>query len=370
MRFPVLPWLIACLGAGGESTTTSTPDSALPDDSGSTETEHSGEGLNALCINEIMEDNRESLTDETGATPSWIELHNPERSDVSLAGWSLTDDTSEPDRHVFEGALTVPGLGFLVLYADDETSLGPEHLGFELNYFGGTISLYGPEGQWVDAGQWIDEWNSDMSRARDTDCCMDVICWSSVRGGTPGESNLLPEVEEVPLFAAESAWRYHDQGVDLGTDWREPEYDDSSWAGGLAPLGYGDDHQVTELSYGSDADDKHPTTYFRTTFEASDVDALDALRLELMVDDGASVYLNGTEVLRVGLPGGELDADTYATRTASGSGETDYTDYSALTDALVSGVNVLAVEVHQAAPTSSDLGMDLAVVGEVLLQPR
>ncbi len=124
------------------------------------------------------------------------------------------------------------------------------------------------------------------------------------------------------------------------------------------------------VSYGSDSSNKHAVTWFRTTFEAEDPTALDGLRLDLLYDDGAAVFLNGEEVLRTGLPAGPLTADTWATRTASGSGETSYSSFSAPGDALVVGTNVLAVQVHQAAPDSSDLGLDLAVIGELELQPR
>jgi len=342
--------------------------STTPPDSGDTGT--TAPSAPGICVNEIMEDNRETLTDETGGTPSWIELHNPERADVSLAGWTLTDDTDEPDRHVLSDGLVLPGLGYLLLYADDQPELGDQHLGFELNRIGGRVTLYAPDGTQVSSGEWIDEWDADMARARETDCCDDPVCWSSLRTGTPGETNVVPEIEDTMLAPAQATWRYLDQGVAPGDDWRDPGFDDGDWAYGPAPLGYGDDHQVTELSYGGDRDDKHPTTWFRSTFQVADPDAFDALRLELLYDDGAAIYLNGTEILRAGLPDGELSADTYATRTASGSGETSYNPFSASPEALVAGLNVLAVELHQAAPDSSDLGLDLAVIGEVVLEPR
>jgi hypothetical protein len=320
-------------------------------------------------VNEVLEDNRGSLTDETGATPSWIELHNPERAEVSLAGWTISNDADDPGLHSLDDQLTIGGLEFLVLYADDQREKGPEHLGFELHKIGGVVRLYDPDGTLISTGEWIDEWNSDMARARNTDCCDDKPCWSSLHGGTPGETNLQAEVQDVPLFAAGSSWRYHDQGADLGIAWRQTDYDDTSWPAGPSPLGYGDDHQLTVLDYGPDRNDKYPTTYFRTTFQADDPAALDSLRLELLYDDGAAVYLNGTEILRTCLPE-DLTASSYATCTASGSDETDYTAFGTDLDALVLGTNVLAVELHQVKPDSSDVGMDLAVIGEILLLPR
>jgi hypothetical protein len=365
-----LPWLIGCTG-GAVSDDTGTRTTSSPSvDSGTTDTSPPAPSLPALCVNEIMEDNRETLTDDAGGTPSWIELHNPERTDISLAGWTVTDDETEPDRHVFADDLVVPGLGYLLLYADDETDQGSQHLAFELHKIGGRVTLYDADGTEISYGEWIDEWNSDVARARDTDCCSDLLCWSSQRTGTPGASNVVPERDETVLAEAQAVWRYHDTGETPGPGWREADFDDSAWDSGPAPLGYGDDHQVTEVSYGGDSGDKHPTTWFRRTFQVDDPDAFDDLRLELLYDDGAAVYLNGVEVLRAGLPGGDLTPNTYATRTASGSGETDYSSFTVVPDALVAGENVLAVEVHQAASDSSDLGMDLAVFGEIVLEPR
>ncbi|MCA9263551.1 MAG: hypothetical protein KDA60_06865, partial [Planctomycetales bacterium] len=44
----------------------------------------------------------------------------------------------------------------------------------------------------------------------------------------------------VELVSAGSAWQYTDDGVDQGTAWRQPSFDDSTWQTGLAEFGYGD----------------------------------------------------------------------------------------------------------------------------------
>ena len=362
--------LTACTDRAGPGQTDSTSGDSADPTGVDTGTRPGDPGPPSVCINEIMEDNRDALTDDNGGTPSWIELHNPDRVDLDLDGWSLTDDAADPTRHVFGAGSVVPALGFLVLFADDQTDLGPEHVAFELHRIGGTLTLFTPDGDALDTGSWIDEWDAAMARARDSDCCQDLLCWSSVPQGTPGATNVLPQVEDVPLVSAESTWRFLDSGQAPGSSWRSADFDDSGWDSGPGPLGYGDDHQRTELSYGGNGNDKHPTTWFRRELQVADAAALDGLRLELLYDDGAAVSLNGVEILRAGLPDGALTADTYASRTASGSGETDYTAFSASAEALVDGTNVLAVEVHQAAPDSSDLGFDLAVIGEILQRPR
>src|SRR5262249_37333465 len=54
----------------------------------------------------------------------------------------------------------------------------------------------------------------------------------------------------TPFIAACSTWKYSDQGLDLGTNWAQPQYDDSSWAQGPARLGYNLAGITTTVSFG------------------------------------------------------------------------------------------------------------------------
>ncbi len=96
----------------------------------------------------------------------------------------------------------------------------------------------------------------------------------------------------------------------------------------------------TELATG-------PTTYyFRKAFEFSDNPAQAKLKLDLAVDDGAVVYLNGKEVYRLHLPAGPISYETAASEVV---GAAPLQVGIALDgSSLVAGPNVLAVEVHQA----------------------
>ena len=85
-------------------------------------------------------------------------------------------------------------------------------------------------------------------------------------------------------------------------------------------------------------------------------------------DDGAVVYLNGAEVLRTNLPTGTITATNLATATVSGRDETNWFRAHSPGMRSTNGLNVIAVEVHQAAANSSDLGFDLEL--SAALQPR
>ncbi|MGA9347955.1 MAG: metallophosphoesterase [Anaerolineae bacterium] len=160
-----------------------------------------------------------------------------------------------------------------------------------------------------------------------------------------------------------STWRYLDDGSDQGTAWRQPDDDDSGWASGPAQLGYGDGDEATVVSYGGDAENKYITTYFRHSFDVADASIFESLTLRVLRDDGAVVYLNGTEVFRTNMPGGAIDYETLAVSTIGGSDESSFFMTSVDPSLLNDSPNVLAVEIHQGAVTSSDISFDLELRG-------
>ncbi|NQU09894.1 choice-of-anchor D domain-containing protein [bacterium] len=169
--------------------------------------------------------------------------------------------------------------------------------------------------------------------------------------------------DETLLVAADGLWKYLDNGSDQGTAWRDAGFDDTSWAAGAAPLGYGDPWIVTTNSYGPDPDNKYITTYYRCAFTVTDPAAFATLRLRLNRDDGAVVYINGTEVRRDLMATGTVTATTLATGTVSGSDESAFFETTVSPAVLVTGTNVIAVEVHQTSVTSSDISFDLELAG-------
>ncbi len=82
-----------------------------------------------------------------------------------------------------------------------------------------------------------------------------------------------------------------------------------------------------------------------------------------MRDDGAVVYLNGVEIARSNMPTGTVASSTRAS-TAIGdvTAESTYYAFTVNTAALLAGVNVIAVEIHQATRDSSDISFDLELI--------
>src|SRR5262245_3206980 len=175
----------------------------------------------------------------------------------------------------------------------------------------------------------------------------------------------------VPFIPADAVWTYLDTGVDPGPAWAARAFDTSAWKSGRAQLGYGEGDEATVVSSGPSPSERHVTTWFRRGFVVPQPEELEGFELHLLVDDGAVVRLNGTEVLRVGMPDGPIDATTLATKAVTGEEENAFLPERFGTEALLDfrpgalarGFNVLGVEVHQVTPVSNDLSFAAELVG-------
>jgi hypothetical protein len=202
--------------------------------------------------------------------------------------------------------------------------------------------------------------------------------------------NSLPDGTIIPIALFDSGlvsatetqvWRYHQLGIDLGTDWVLPSYAEQTWPEGSSPFdAYRSNPQDpacreflpgrvpvrTCLTLSNQLGTAQiPTVYFRTHFNFSGEPSDGVLRFDTTVNDGAVFYLNGTEVLRVGMPSGSPTYQTLADRLAGDNSE----QFDVPARGLVSGDNVLAVELHQQSLTSFDLTLALKVDGVFANKP-
>lgn len=132
-------------------------------------------------------------------------------------------------------------------------------------------------------------------------------------------------------------------------------------------MGYGDGDEATVVSFGPNANNKYPTTYFRLSFEAEGIASLTELSLGIVRDDGAVIYINGVEATpRINMPAGDITYLTYASGPGvpvGGGDESTFFTYEIDPGLLKDGTNVIAVEIHQASGTSSDISFDLELTG-------
>ena len=160
-----------------------------------------------------------------------------------------------------------------------------------------------------------------------------------------------PEPDPNVLVEAGADWWYQDDGADLGTSWRSPNYNQVGWPSGSAEFGFGEADEVTAWSPG------HLTYYAIHHFDFTGAQP-ESLSISLKADDGAVVYLNGVELVRDNLGDGLITADTPAS-TWKGTEDEVFVDYTVPATALVEGTNVVAVEIHNVWANNGDLSFDL-----------
>ncbi len=189
-------------------------------------------------------------------------------------------------------------------------------------------------------------------------------------GGGDDESwaidNLEVSVSAAPvetLVAAGATWSYLDDGSDQGSAWRNFGFNDGSWESGPAQLGYGDGDEATEVGFGGDAGNKYITTYFRHTFSVTDADQFGDLVVGFIRDDGGAVYLNGTLIALDNLDQ-NASSSTLANTNSGLTAENTWNEFTVPEGLLIEGTNLLAIEIHQDALSSSDISMDAYLLGK------
>jgi lysophospholipase L1-like esterase len=171
------------------------------------------------------------------------------------------------------------------------------------------------------------------------------------------------------LISAGATWSYSYTGTDLGTNWAQLSYDDSAWASAPARLGYGEPVPETAISFGTNATNVNPTTYFRTKFVVPWNENFTNLNFRLSQTGGAVVWLNGVEAYRTNLQPGPIIYTTLATTNIGN--ENEYILFPTnLALTLQPGTNVVAVEVHQSALTNQSLGFDFELLGGAFVLPN
>jgi len=177
------------------------------------------------------------------------------------------------------------------------------------------------------------------------------------------KTNGVQQATTLTLVRMASAWRYLDDGSDPGPTWSAPEFDDTGWKVGAGQFGYGEDDERTVISYGTNKDHKHVTTYFRHGFTVTDASRFTSLRIRAVYDDGLAAYLNGSELFRSNLPSRAGSSDPALT---SASSEENLWKAFVVPNFLNEGTNHLAVEVHRFSRSEGDLSFELQLLGETL----
>ena len=194
-------------------------------------------------------------------------------------------------------------------------------------------------------------------------------------------STVATVVVNLPAYAimpiTRSPWKYNQAGVDLGTYWTAPDYDDSAWPSGNTLMGSCAANYIgvannpvlftnTVLSLTNNGTSTI-TYYFRTAFVLTNNPAMVSLTASNMYAHGTLAYLNGTEVYRMNMPSGKITYNTLASSAMATNNSQTGTMWptnipmSLSSSLLVQGTNTLAVECHKAGLTNTDVYMGVSL---------
>ena len=291
----------------------------------------------------------------------YIEVHNGNPSPVDLGGLFLTDNAfGWPLRHEIAPLSFIDGGGLSLFIADGDPEDGPDHVDFRLSSEMEVIGLFDRDGTRIDSVRYTPQ-IVDISEGRTPNSALEIAKFPLPNPGldNPGSE----DVEQVPLLGIEDVWKFDDSGTNLGGGWVATNFDDAGWDEGPGLLFVENEPLPaptnTPLTIGS------PTFYFRKTLNLEiDPTQIESLDLTTVIDDGAVIYFNGTEVFRIGMPpSGRITFDTLANRNVN---EAQFESFTIPADALVPGENVIAVEVHQTRLNSTDIVFGMAMEARLI----
>ncbi|MBN1672209.1 MAG: lamin tail domain-containing protein [Kiritimatiellae bacterium] len=166
------------------------------------------------------------------------------------------------------------------------------------------------------------------------------------------------QVRAATLVPKASTWRYHKgtaEASDPRSAWRAVDFDDSAWAKGQAPVGYGLSGLNTTLG---DMQGSYSSVFLRKTFTVTSLAFDTRLRAAVDWDDGFILWINGEPVLDKDEP----DGTPLHTSLAAGYRQGGLYEAYELPEPegyLELGENVIAVQLFNNSLASSDAKIDV-----------
>ncbi len=306
--------------------------------------------------------------DENTEPIEFIELYNADNCTVNLSNWFFSDGITYS---FAQGTSIAPGQ-FLVIAQNPVALQTKFSLGFvPMGPYDGKLSNQGEKVVLRDqTGRKIDQVDYNNS-----------FPWPVAAGGDGASMELLnPELDNdlsgswrssgyayaepgpavILLPENSDQWHYRKGTSEPDASWAGDDYvEDGTWQIGQTSIGYADNDDNTVLN---DMEDNYSSIYLRHTLNfVAEADIPNELPIEVYVDDGCIVYVNGTEVDRLYV---DANPKTYSDVTGLNDHEATGWDTITLTNArnlLHVGTNVIAIHVLNATLSSSDLSIDARI---------
>ncbi|MGB7606066.1 MAG: CotH kinase family protein [Lutisporaceae bacterium] len=147
-----------------------------------------------LVINEVMNDNRNSIRDEDGDFEDWIEIYNKGDTAINLNGFGLSDDSKQPFLWTFPD-ITIEPKAFLIVWTSGENkneSGAPMHTNFKLKSKDSVLILTSPNKSWSNIFA-LEPMGENISYGRVPDGSLELYGFDE---GTPGKANISERLIE------------------------------------------------------------------------------------------------------------------------------------------------------------------------------
>ena len=182
-----------------------------------------------LLINEWLANGASEFTTD------YIELYSPDPLPLNLGGLYLTDSPYGAPQ-----LSRVPNLSFMrgfgVFLPDGEPQDGADHVNFKLSSLQGQIALFSSMSALIDCVIYGPQ-TTDVSQGRQPNGSETFASFTTLTPGAPNPSvsiSITISNTIVNLFGVTNkVWRYEPSGNDLGSSWRNPNFNDT-WPSGVA----------------------------------------------------------------------------------------------------------------------------------------
>lgn len=308
-----------------------------------------------VVINEIHYDSNPKTE-----PAEFVELFNSGDARVDVSGWRIAGGVD----YTFPDGSTLDSGEFLII-AEDVAVIRSRFDFQTVHQYRGNLDNDGEKIKLMDSfGKDVDEvdYGSGFpwpTSARGVGSSMELIhpLLDNDLGGSWRSSSVGSIDPEVTYISKGSSWRYRKGNSEPSnpiTAWREIAFvEDGTWFTGESVIGFGDGDDVTVLS---DMQNAYSTVYFRKRFNVESGKIPARLLVRLYIDDGAIVWINGTEIARISVTSGAKDFDDFGRNHEASWEELLIPN---VRNFLVEGTNVIAVHGLNASFGSSDFSFDL-----------
>ncbi len=248
-----------------------------------------------VVINEFLAENDTDIQDAAGHRHDWIELKNTGVMETDISGWYLTDNMGDLTKWQIPATAETTNFAAgdtLLIYASgangEDGLVGTElHANFQISLEPGYLGLH--DGSVAE----VDKYDSYPQQLRDVSYGLGVGTQSTttdtlLSGGTSSTGDGSPA--QFRPFTGPNA--------SVDDHWTEIDYvatGGDGWSGSTNGLGFGYSSPWQDSTVSLSGEQG---AYVRLPFSVTNKAALTSLSLDLRVDNGYILFLNGREVQR------------------------------------------------------------------------